>query len=230
VWCFGAVARTRRQEQERDDRTHERDAGGHQHARVHAVDERVLCDFTPDGTGLPSRNSATLVEYTDDSTEPMTATPIAPPTCRVVSLTAEPTPALPSGSELMIDSVAGAMVSAMPVAMRHMRITTSGQYDEWAVRLTMEPRPTVTSSSPVPTTNLVPTFDTKRALSGANVIMHAAIGRKRRPVSHAEYPSTNWKYCVMRNVEPNIAKNTSMMPVLAALNRGFLKKVTSSIG
>ena len=36
----------------------------------------------------------------------MTATPSAPPTWRVVSFTAEPTPALASGSEPMIDSVA----------------------------------------------------------------------------------------------------------------------------
>ena len=45
---------------------------------------------------------------------PRTATPSAPPTWRVVSLTAEPTPALASGSEPMIDSVAGAIVRAKP--------------------------------------------------------------------------------------------------------------------
>ncbi len=46
--------------------------------------------------------------------EPITATPSAPPVWRVVSLTAEPTPALALGSEPMIDSVAGAMVRPMP--------------------------------------------------------------------------------------------------------------------
>ena len=40
---------------------------------------------------------------------PMTATPRVPPSSRVVSLTAEPTPAFSVGSEPMIDSVAGAM-------------------------------------------------------------------------------------------------------------------------
>src|SRR2546422_7035970 len=45
---------------------------------------------------------------------PITATPSAPPVCRVVSLTAEPTPALPGGNEPMIDSVAGAAVNPMP--------------------------------------------------------------------------------------------------------------------
>ena len=57
----------------------------------------------------------------------MMATPIAPPTWRVVSFTADPTPALPSGNELMIDSVAGAIVSDMPPAMSIMRKITSGQ-------------------------------------------------------------------------------------------------------
>ena len=41
---------------------------------------------------------------------------------------------------------------------------------------------------------------------------------------------TNWKYCVSRNIEPNIAKKISVMPELAAVKRGFLKKLTSSIG
>ena len=40
--------------------------------------------------------------------------PIAPPTSRVVSLTAEPTPALSWGREETIDSVDGGMSSAMP--------------------------------------------------------------------------------------------------------------------
>jgi hypothetical protein len=49
---------------------------------------------------------------------PNTATPSAPPTWRVVSFMAEPTPALASGSEPMIDSVAGAMVKPMPMPSR----------------------------------------------------------------------------------------------------------------
>ena len=48
------------------------------------------------------------------SSEPSTATPTAPPTWRVVSLTAEPTPALARGSEPMIESVAGARMFAIP--------------------------------------------------------------------------------------------------------------------
>ena len=53
--------------------------------------------------------------------DPMTATPSAPPTWRVVSLIAEPTPARPRGTAPMIDAVAGAIVSPMPSANRHLR-------------------------------------------------------------------------------------------------------------
>ncbi len=63
--------------------------------------------------------------YVDESTEPMIATPSAPPTCRVVSLTAEPTPAFASGNEPMTDSVAGAIVSAIPTPSSTNRQTTS---------------------------------------------------------------------------------------------------------
>ena len=59
-------------------------------------------------------------------TEPSTATPRAPPTWRVVSLTAEPTPALASGSDPMIDSVAGGMTSARPAARTTSDTSTSG--------------------------------------------------------------------------------------------------------
>ena len=48
---------------------------------------------------------------------PSTATPSAPPISRVVSFTAEPTPALSTGSEPMIESVAGAIAVPMPMPM-----------------------------------------------------------------------------------------------------------------
>ena len=41
---------------------------------------------------------------------------------------------------------------------------------------------------------------------------------------------TNCKYWVSKKIEPNIAKNSSMMPRLAAVKRGFLKNDVSSIG
>ena len=45
---------------------------------------------------------------------PNTAMPSAPPSSRVVSLTAEPTPALAIGTAFMIPLVAGAATIAMP--------------------------------------------------------------------------------------------------------------------
>ncbi len=54
--------------------------------------------------------------------EPITATPRAPPTCRVTSLMADPTPALASGTALMTDSVAGAI--AAPMASARKNVTT----------------------------------------------------------------------------------------------------------
>ena len=56
--------------------------------------------------------------YRELNTLPMMATPSVPPSSRAVSLTAEPTPALPADSEPMIDSVAGAVVAPRPAPMR----------------------------------------------------------------------------------------------------------------
>ncbi|MEZ5137591.1 MAG: hypothetical protein R2711_02065 [Acidimicrobiales bacterium] len=54
--------------------------------------------------------------YCEVTSEPSTATPRAPPSSRVVSFMAEPTPALPSGTELMMSVVSGVMTVAMPMA------------------------------------------------------------------------------------------------------------------
>ena len=55
---------------------------------------------------------------------PSTATPKAPPSKRVVSFMAEPTPALLTGSDPIMELVAGLMVRPMPVEIMHMTITT----------------------------------------------------------------------------------------------------------
>ena len=46
------------------------------------------------------------------------ATPRVPPSSRVVSFTAEPTPARSGGSAPMIDSVAGAVTKPRPLPMK----------------------------------------------------------------------------------------------------------------
>ena len=53
--------------------------------------------------------------------EPITATPSAPPTWRVTSLMAEPTPALLSGTAPMTESVAGAI--AAPIESASPKVT-----------------------------------------------------------------------------------------------------------
>ena len=64
--------------------------------------------------------------------DPKTATPMAPPICRVVSFTALPTPALARGSEPMIESVHGAITCDMPTAIS---IITKMMCKRAAVRL-----------------------------------------------------------------------------------------------
>ena len=59
------------------------------------------------------------------NTLPSTATPSAPPSSRVVSLTAEPTPCLPIGSDERMEAVDDGIVSAMPSAMTAKATTNS---------------------------------------------------------------------------------------------------------
>src|SRR3954471_9336437 len=105
--------------------------------------------------------SAMFGRYEVANTEPMMATPRAPPNWRVVSFMAEPTPALDRGSEPMIDSVAGALTLPTPPA----RITIEAS--RWGYPLvTGTPArkisPIDTSTKPEPTTALVPTRSTTR--------------------------------------------------------------------
>ena len=42
--------------------------------------------------------------------------------------------------------------------------------------------------------------------------MIGAIGRKRSADESGVYPSTSWKYCMFRNISPDIARNTRIRP------------------
>ena len=67
------------------------------------------------GPGSPAGRPAVSREpYSDAYTLPITATPSVPPSSRVESLTAEPTPAWRRDTAPMMDSVAGAEVRPMP--------------------------------------------------------------------------------------------------------------------
>ena len=68
---------------------------------------------TPLGSPMPERSIP--ARYALFTMLPKMAMPSAPPSSRVVSFTADPTPAFVSGTALMISLVAGAAVRLMPV-------------------------------------------------------------------------------------------------------------------
>ncbi len=114
----------------------------------------------------------------------MTATPSAPPTWRVVSFTAEPTPAFSRGSEPMIESVAGVIVSPMPPDMSSIRHNRS-TYDVSTRTRENSASPIATTSSPTATVTFVPTLSATRALSGATTMIATANGSNATPVFSA---------------------------------------------
>ena len=79
-------------------------------------------------------------------------------------------------------------------------------------------------------TRLLPNRCTQMALSGAAIMIVAACGSSTAPAFTVEYPSTDWRYCVIKKSMPNSEKNEIMIAPLATLNRGFWKKCTLSIG
>src|SRR5688572_21762848 len=104
---------------------------------------------------------------------PMIATPRAPPIWRVVSLTAEPTPALSRGRAPITDSVAGAIVRPMPAAIAQ-NMTSTTRYGEVRVRNDIDVSAPATTERPTVTTTFVPRRSTRRADSGATTIIVTA--------------------------------------------------------
>ena len=76
----------------------------------------------PAGIGRSLIRSAILELNPDASTDPMMAMPNAPPTSRVTSLTADPTPDFESGNDDTIMPLAGAISVAMPVDITQRKI------------------------------------------------------------------------------------------------------------
>ena len=73
----------------------------------------AMCSWT--FAGSVSSDPSSFVAYSFDRMAPRTATPSVPPTWRVASFVAEPTPAFSGGSAPIIEFVAG--VIAMPIAV-----------------------------------------------------------------------------------------------------------------
>ena len=76
-------------------------------------------------SGSPASAGSMALWYCDSTRLPRTATPSAPPSSRVVSFMAEPTPAREGGTADMIEPVKGAMVRAMPPEIISIGITTT---------------------------------------------------------------------------------------------------------
>src|SRR5690606_40389890 len=171
----------------------------------------------------------TFVRYAELRRLPRTAMPSAPPTSRVVSFTAEPTPALSSGSELMMAAVAGAIVLAIPEDMMtrdaaYWRYELSGPSSE------SDPRPIATSVRPRPMTLRRPKRWTSASLLGATMTMVAADGRMASPAWSGVNAFTSCRYWVEIKNVPNIARNTRKIAAAPTLNRGSAKKRIGSIG
>src|SRR5437660_1679402 len=135
--------------------------------------------------GAPTRCEARWWRYPVARMLPRTATPRAPPTSRVVSLTAEPTPALANGIDSMIAPVAGAVVSAMPAPNRT-RATATDRYALVGDSVAMTSMPPAMRIRPVPITRLRPYRSANGALRGAITIIMPAIGRMAAPARKGE--------------------------------------------
>ena len=134
-----------------------------------------------------------------------------------------PDPGALRGSEPMIDSVAGSRRQAQSGTEQH--------HGEAEPRVPAG-RVIVAASSETRRERHHPgdddTLGTEMLASfgenGAISIIAPANGRVRSPAANGEYPSTNCRYCVERNTNPNSAKNTNMMVALAAVNRGVAEE------
>ncbi len=120
----------------------------------------------------------------DANTLPTIATPRVPPSSRVVSLTADPTPALSADSEPMIASVPGAVVRPRPAPSSTIWIAIS-RYGVLALAVDAQPRPAAKIARPPATTTVVPILSTMRGPTMLAMAIEAATGSNRTPVSKA---------------------------------------------
>ena len=116
---------------------------------------------------------------------PKTAMPSAPPTSRVVSFMAEPTPALASGTALMMLPVAGAAVIAIPEA-RSTRATARTTYGVSVPTWLKTAMPSPTMKRPRAIVRPLPMRSASGALRGETTMNVAAIGSVARPASSGE--------------------------------------------
>src|ERR1700712_3759880 len=109
--------------------------------------------------------------------DPTTATPRVPPSSRVASLTADPTPARAGGSTSRIDSVAGVEINPMPRPINTICGTITRAYDVSTAAVEIHRNDTANSTIPVVTTILVPTRGASAAPTMEATAIESATGR-----------------------------------------------------
>ena len=122
----------------------------------------------------------------------------------------------------MIAAVIGDIVIAIPTTSGT-RQTRMYRYEVWRPTPRNNSRPPATRPIPNATARFAPKRAVMRGVSGATMIMIGAIGSSRSAVDNGEYSRTSWKYCVMRNITPNSAMKTRIMPPVPVLNAGLRK-------
>src|SRR3974390_131772 len=86
------------------------------------------------------------------------------------------------------------------------------------------------SSNPVVTTSRDPTLSATTAATGVAMAATMAKGSVCTPADKVEYPFTNWKYSVIRKMNPKRQKKATEMESAPPLKRGIEKTRTSSSG
>ena len=111
--------------------------------------------------------------------------PRAPPSSRVVSFTADPTPAFDRGTDDMISPVAGAAVMPMPAPSTANAAATT-RYGVSVVSEVSAAKPTATMPSPAAMTRAAPNRSASAALRGDTATNVSASGRLASPASSGE--------------------------------------------
>src|SRR5580765_3547346 len=150
-----------------------------------APTESLPC-ATADAGSEPKAPVVRCAAYTLEKYDPTTATPRVPPSSRVASLTADPTPARAGGRTSRIDSVAGVEIAPMPRPMRTIWGTITVPYAASTPTVEIHRNAVPKRSRPVVTTALVPIRGASRAPRTEATAMLRATGRVRVPADSVE--------------------------------------------
>ncbi len=93
--------------------------------------------------------------------------------------------------------------------------TSTYKYDVSTLRRVNERNPIDTRLIPSPTVRLTPMRPAIRGVIGATMSITGAIGRNRNAEPRGLKPKISWKYCVIKNITPNIDRKTRIIPPVA---------------